>query len=164
MLRATGDRWAEGAALRLIGQAALALADADAAIEHFQASRDLFEGMAMPHLAMEAMAGLASEALGRGDLGAALAQVEAILARQAAGVSLDGTEEPMRVRLTCHRVLAAAADPRAWQVLESAHHALIERAARISDRALRLTFLNAVPYHRDIIAAWKEDRQGAPAT
>ena len=164
ILRAAGDRWAEGAALRLIGQAALALDEADAAVEYLQASRDLFEGIGMPHLAMEPMAGLASEALGRGDLGAALAQVEAILARQTAGVSLDGTEEPMRVHLTCHRVLAAAADPRARQVLESAHLVLIERAARIGDDALRLTFLNAVPYHRDIVAAWNEDRPAATAT
>ena len=155
LLRATGNRWAEAAALRVVGQVELALGEAAAAIEHLQASRDLFDGMDMPHLALEAMAGLAHEALGRGDLGAALAQVEAMLARQAAGVSLDGTEEPMRVRLICCQVLAAARDARAPQLLAHAHGALLERADRISDPARRAAYLQDIAHHRQLVAAWR---------
>ena len=160
LLRTTGNRWAEAAALRVAGQVELALGEPAAATEHLQASRDLFDAMGMPHLALEAMAGLAHEALGRGDLGAALAQVEAMLARQAAGVSLDGTEEPMRVRLICWQVLAAAGDARAPQLLAHAHGALLERADRISDAARRAAYLQDIAYHRELVAAWR-DQAGA---
>ena len=154
MLRTHRDRWAQGAALRVMGQAALALADTAAARQHFEASRRLFDDMQMPHLAIEAMAGLAETAIARDDGADALAQVEEILARLAAGVSLDGSEEPMRVHLVCHQVLAATQDPRAEQILRRAYDEISLRAQRISDAALRNSFIAEVPHHRALVAAW----------
>ena len=155
MLHAARDRWAQGAALRLMGQAALVLGDAVAAARDFEASRELFASMRMPHLAIEAIAGLADLALAAGDLAAALGHVNAILAMLAAGTSLDGTEEPMRVHLCCHRVLAANGDPRARPVLEQAYQDLSLRALRISDAQRRESFLMAVPHHRELVEAWQ---------
>ena len=155
MLHASGDRWAEGAALRVIGQAALGLDDAAAAVEPLQASRELFESLGLPHLALEAMAGLAVAALLRREPCAALTQVEAILRQLASGVSLDGAEEPMRVHLICHQVLREAGDPRANEVLAAAHEALQACAGRISDAVRRQAYLHAVPYHRELVAAWQ---------
>ena len=154
MLRISGDRWAEGAALRVIGQAALALQDMVAAVAHLQASADLFDGIGLRHLAVEAMAGLASAALAAGDLDRARAHTEAVLARLAEGLSLDGTEEPMRIHLSCYRVLAASADARAAPLLAAAHGVLIQRAERIGDDDRRALYLHAVPHHREIVAAW----------
>ncbi len=154
MLQAASERWAQAAAWRVMGQAALGLGDADAGFTHFSTSCEMFEGLKMPHLAIEAMAGLAEVAAARQDGPAALAQVDAILQRLAGGVSLDGTEEPMRVHLVCHRVLAAAADPRAAPLLQHAHQELTARAGRISDPARRRSFLEAVPHHRQIAEAW----------
>lgn len=155
LLHSAGDRWAQGAALRLQGQAALALGDASAAAAAFQASRALFEAMNLPHLAIEAIAGLAELAQTAADPASALAQVNAILAMLAAGTRLDGTEEPMRVHLVCHRVLAANADPRAAAVLASAYEDLCRRAQRIGDLQRRESFLMAVPHHRALVDAWQ---------
>ena len=154
LLQASADRWAQGAALRVIGQATLAQGDADGAAAAFTASRDLFRDLQLPHLALEAIAGLAAVALARGNTAGALDQVELILAQRAAGISLEGTEEPARIQLVCYQVLAAAADKRAHDLLHEACQAILRRAERISDPANRRTFLQDVPYHRDLLAAW----------
>ncbi|WP_425261136.1 ATP-binding protein [Rubrivivax sp. RP6-9] len=157
-LRATGDRWAEGAALRVLGQAALALGDLAAAQRHLRAAAALFRALELPHLALEAVAALAEEASARGDLAGALAHVDAVLSAQAAGVPLDGTEEPMRLLLACWRVLQAAGDARAAPLLETAHAELQQRAARIGDAARRRAYLHDVPHHRALVAAWQQFR------
>ena len=159
LLHSARDRWAQGAALRLKGQAALALGDASAAATDFQASRELFDGMNLPHLAIEAIAGLAELALAAADPASALDHVNAILALLAAGTRLDGTEEPMRVHLVCHRVLAANADPRAATVLDQAYQDLWSRAQRIGDDQRRASFLMAVPHHRALVEAWRSAPQ-----
>lgn len=154
LLRATSNRWGEAAALRVIGQACRALGDIASAAEYLGASHRLFDELEMPHLAIEAMAQLAALQLANGDLGSALAEVEDILARQAAGAGLEGTDEPMRVHLACWQVLQAAGDERAAAVLGQAWQELSERAARIGDPARRHAFLHAVPFHREIAVAW----------
>lgn len=151
MLQAAGDRWAAGAALRLSGQAALALGDGPNAIAQLSASLDLFEAMGMPHLAIEARAGLADAALAQADLAGALAHIDAVLSSQAGGISLDGSEEPMRVHLICYRVLTAAADARAPALLDDACQSLLARAALISDPLRRQRYLGQVPYHRELL-------------
>ncbi len=154
LLRATGDRWGEAAALRVAGQAAQALGGAAAAADLFVASRDLFDQLAMPHLAVEAMAAMAATALARGDLAAAINEVQAILDREARGAGLEGTDEPLRIRLVCWQVLDAAGDPRAGELLTTAWRELSARADRIADAQRRQTFLEAVPFHRAIVSAW----------
>ena len=154
LLRATGDRWGEAAALRVAGQATQALGDASAANQLLRASRDLFDQLGLPHLAIEAMAALAAAALASGDHDNALAQVQAILDRQAAGAGLEGTDEPLRIRLQCWQVLNAVADARAADVLAAAWRDLNACAGRIDDAKRRQDYLQAVPFHREIAAAW----------
>jgi adenylate cyclase len=66
----------------------------------------------------------------------------------------ESQEEILRVDLTCYQVLHAANDPRADAVLERAHAQLQEQATKITDEAMRRSFLENVPYHREIVAAW----------
>jgi hypothetical protein len=101
----------------------------------------------------DARAGLARIAMRRGDLPGAMAQVEAILDYMASR-SLDGAIEPLRIRLTCYRVLDAADDPRADGILETAHNLLMKRAGTIPDEKLRLSYLDNVEAHREIRRAW----------
>jgi hypothetical protein len=101
----------------------------------------------------DARAGLARAAMRRGDLPGAMAQVEVIL-DYLASRSLDGTIEPLRILLTCYRVLDAAGAPRADEVLEVAHTLLMERAEGIEDEALRLSYLDNVQAHREIRRLW----------
>ncbi len=150
LLRQAGGRLGEAAALRAAGHAELLLNQTADAAAHFEASRELFDALGLGHLAIEAIAGLAWLCLAMHDLGTALLHVDIILQRQAAGASLAGTDEPLRIGLICHHVLAAAADPRAETVLATAHAELLARAQKISDGARRQAFLDQVPWHREL--------------
>ena len=56
----------------------------------------------------EPIAGLARVALARGDVAGAMATIAEVVAHFDAGGSVDGTEDPLWIYLTCHEVLAAA--------------------------------------------------------
>ena len=114
-----------------------------------------FELNAGPHLALEPTAGLALLHLARAQVADALAAVQKILDHLSAGGSLDGTEEPFRIRWTCCRVLAQAGDARAADVLAETHALLQAQAARILDAGARQRFVHDVPHHDAIVAAWE---------
>jgi hypothetical protein len=100
------------------------------------------------------VAGLARVALQRSDLPAAREHIDAILTHLERGGSLQGADQPLRVDLTCYRVLQQAGDTGASRLLETAYHILQERAAKIADEPTRQAFLNNIEYHREIQAAY----------
>jgi len=106
------------------------------------------------HRAMETLAGLARVFLAQGDLPQALSQVEEILSFLEAG-TLDGTDEPFQVYLTCYRVLRANQDGRAVDILTTAYRLLQERAARINAADMRRIFLENVAAHRELVQEWE---------
>ena len=112
-------------------------------------------------LRFDAAAGIAREALARGDGAAAIRALEEVLAHLAEGGVLDGTESRQRIRLICHEVLSAVGDPRAAAMLDTAHAMLQKQADALADAALRENFLNNVPEHREIAAAWAARQAGA---
>jgi hypothetical protein len=81
-----------------------------------------------------------------------------------AGGTLDGTDEPRRIELTCHQLLAHAGDPRAHAWLVRAHGTLMARAEAITDPALRQGFLRHTPHHCEIVAAWAQRGAGGAAS
>jgi tetratricopeptide (TPR) repeat protein len=109
----------------------------------------------------DAAAGLARVALAQGDVARALVPVEGLLAHLMGGGTLEGTEKPRLIELSCHQVLASAGDPRAAELLARAYAEIEVRAAAIADPTLRHSFLNEVPEHREIVAAF---RAFAPST
>jgi hypothetical protein len=106
--------------------------------------------LGQPHLAVDSLAGLAHVSLTLGDLTQAQAQVEEILNYLETN-SLGGTDGSFRVYLTCYRVLRANQDPRAQEILSTAHRLLQEQAAKISDEEMRRSFLENVAAHREIV-------------
>jgi hypothetical protein len=108
------------------------------------------------HRTGDPLAGLAQVALARGDPAGALAHVQEILDQVAERPRLEGTMEPLRVYLTCYQILQANDDPRSKQILRAGYHLLQERANKIEDQDLRRSYLENVPYHREIVAAWEE--------
>lgn len=149
---AGGDLWAADA-LMAVGNAALALGRHDAAEQAFGQSLALrlADDQAQQ---VDAAAGLGRLALVRGDLAAALEQVQRVLDREAArGVAHEGAR-PLQVDLFCHRALSIAGDPRADHWLERAHARLMATAATLADETLRQGFLDNIPEHRAIRAAW----------
>jgi len=106
----------------------------------------------------DASAGLARVALADGNAAAAVAALKPLLDHIAAGGTLDGSEHPREVELGCHQALTRAGDPRATDWLARAHGALMAQADAISrstsDVTLRQGFLQNIPHHREIVAAW----------
>ncbi len=109
--------------------------------------------LGLHHKAAEAQAGLARLALQQGDNAAALAYAETLWS------SLNtlphiGYEEPFRVYLSCYQVLALHADLRAAVVLTKGYTLLRHYADQLPDPEVQAMFLDAVPIHRTLMAAY----------
>lgn len=156
LARRLGAQHVEAYALTLLGHCYAVRGEQEEARNAYGAARDLRVKLAQPHLATEPQAGLARVALAAGEPAEALLHVEAIMAHLAAGHSLGDTLDPFLIELTCYEVLAAAGDARAAAWLAAAHSRLQERAAKLSEDTSRSMFLNSVPHHRALVAAWEE--------
>ena len=66
---------------------------------------------------------------------------------------LSGTESSHLCGSTCYRVLERTGDPRAAEVLATAHANVLAQAVLTSDPALRKSFLHNISEHREIVAA-----------
>ncbi|MCU7369637.1 AAA family ATPase [Paucibacter sp. O1-1] len=152
--------------------ATLQMAAAELALSHVTAARAYYaqarqRALEIDHpLQQEASAGLARVALAEGDTAGALAALQPVLDHVAAGGSLDHIDE-RQVELSCHQALARAGDPRADHWLVRAHGALMAQADAISrnstDTTLRQGFLQNIPHHREIVAAWAQRDVGSEA-
>jgi predicted ATPase/class 3 adenylate cyclase len=149
-----GDRTGQAWALTYLGHCQYAQGEMEAAQQAYTEALSIRQELAQPELACEPLAGLARVALQRGDLPAARQHIDTILTHLERGGSLEGADQPLRVDLTCYRVLQQAGDPRASRLLETAYHILQERAAKIADEPTRQAFLNNIEYHREIQAAY----------
>jgi hypothetical protein len=146
-------------ALCCVGNAELALGRHEEAANSFAQAEAAARSIGHP-FQNDALAGRARVALGLGDVAAAMLHVRSVLPCLSVGGTLDGTESRRLIQLTCYEVLSRVGDPSAAALLADAHAELMASAARIPDVALRQTFLNAVPEHRDIVAAWNSGAAG----
>jgi predicted ATPase/class 3 adenylate cyclase len=144
--------------------AGLSLGDAELALGRTAAARQAYGNARQRALDLDdptqhdASAGLARVALTEGDTQAAPAALQPLLNHVASGGTLEGADRPRLIELTAYQTLARAQDPRAADWLARAHAALMAQADVISqhstDPALRYGFLNNIPHHRAIVAAW----------
>jgi len=154
---ASGQRDLEAFALLVAGHAELGLGRFEAARRAYADCRDRVEALKMRRQqVLDPVSGLARVALAQGDTAGALRQVDLLMAHVAEGGSFDGTEEPLLLPLTCWRVLHAAGDARAPGVLSAAMSELQTQAERIVDTQAQRAFLEKVPHHREIVAAWQQ--------
>ena len=146
----------------VVGHAELGLGRFEAARAAYLESRSRLGALKIrSQQALDPLSGLVRVALAQRDTAQALLHAEPIVAHLAAGGSLDGTEEPLLIPLSCYQALAAAGDPRAPEVLASAHAELQRQAGNISDPQARNGFLRLVPHHRELVELWS--RQAASA-
>ena len=117
--------------------------------------------MGEQHLAIEARAGLARVALLQDEISQAQAHVAAVLAYLDGEGSVSGMEDPFQVYLICYRVLQAASEPRAAQILEWAFDTLRAHVSKINPD-VRRSFLENVPAHRELVQSYAHD-QGTKA-
>jgi adenylate cyclase len=145
-----GFREFEAYAVTYLAHALAALGNLTEAVDAYRRSLTLRLEMGQPHMATEPLAGLARVCLIQENPSGALAWIEEILTHLESH-TLEGTEEPIRVYLTCYRVLAANQDSRASELLNTAYNLLQERAAKMNDEEMRLSYLENVAAHRELI-------------
>jgi tetratricopeptide (TPR) repeat protein len=150
-----GDRNTQAYPLTYLGHALVGLNRMNEAVENYQQAMNLRLEFDQPHLATEPIAGLARVYLAQDDLIQAQNHVDEIMDFLRDN-TLDGTEEPFLVYLTCYRVLHANDDPRAQDVLNTAYTKLQEQAERIDDDELRHSFLENVAANREIISVYTQ--------
>jgi len=150
--REIGNRPFQGYALTGLGDALARLGELDEAAVAYQRAVALRRELGQQALAMESQAGLARVQLARGDLAQAQSHVATLLEHLYSGESL---EPPFRIYLTCYLVLKDSQDPRAGEILETAHHLLQEQAAKITDEETLRSFLENIPSHRQIASLWQ---------
>jgi class 3 adenylate cyclase/tetratricopeptide (TPR) repeat protein len=160
--REIGDRRGQGYSLTYLGHALAGLGELQAAAQTYDEAMRLRRELGQHGLAIDDLAGLAGVALILGDAERALEQAAEILAWIEANGSA-GIEYPLQVYLTCYRTLqvTAGGDPtvvaRAHSLLADAHKLLMERAADISDEALRRKFLANVKTNQEILSVWEAE-------
>lgn len=124
------------------------------AIEHAQAALTLRQELEMRLNTADDLATLAQAHLLRGDLAQALEYARAALTilDESGG---QGPEFPQRDYFIGYQVLAAAGEEAAAQAtLQTAYHLVMARAGKITDPALRQSFLEQVTINREILAAY----------
>ena len=129
----------------------------EAARQHAEALR-LRRGIGQGGLAMDDLAGLARAALAQRDGKQAAAYAREILA----GIDElgpDGLEFPVWVYLTCFRALETDEPERARQVLADGYAYLRKSADSIQDESRRNSFLENVPWNRELLNEYYSLRQ-----
>ena len=141
-------------------RAGLRLGDAELALGRTAAARQAYTQARQRVLSTQDSScwdiagGLARTAMAEGDGTAALAELMPILDHVRSGGALKGAEDSCLIEWTCFKTLAQVGNPDADGWLTRAHTALMAQAAAIADPALRLGFLQNIPHHREIVAAW----------
>lgn len=155
----------EAEALTISGHALLGLGMVAEAATAYSHALEIGRRLGQPPLTLEPLAGLAQTALAQGQIGRATSYVDEILltllppkSKEISFAGLRGAREPFRVCLTCAQALRAVYSPRARVCEEAAYRLLKERAAQISDPAMRRAFTRQVPIHREIVAAHRANR------
>jgi len=122
----------------------------ESALAAFQQSRQLLDGLALPHLSIEAVAWLGQTALRQGKGQQALEYINQVLAHLDEHAQLHGTEDPLQIRWTCCEVLRAQGDPRLGAVLENTWVALQARLAALKSASTKDRFMTSRPHHGEI--------------
>lgn len=150
-----GSQEEEACALLYYGNALARLGQLEGARAAYKQSIAIRQAMEQGFKVTESQAGLARIALQENKKREAFFLVTQILDFLEER-TLDGTDEPMRVYLTCYQVLQANRDPRADVVLRAAHTLLMAHAQKIEDEAMRQSYLENVAANREILQSFAE--------
>jgi tetratricopeptide (TPR) repeat protein len=156
--QAIGDLEGEAGALKIIGDTLADQEHFDKAAQDYLQALELYRGIGAEWGITETRTGLARVRQAQGDMEGALNHVNAILAYLKGAKGLGYGRGPTESYLVCFQVLQEAGDPRTKQVLEIAYAELQERAEKITDEALRRSYLENVPWNRELVKLWEEQR------
>jgi tetratricopeptide (TPR) repeat protein len=151
-----GDRSAEAWAQTNLGHSYFASGEFPEAAKAYQNALEIRNKLDQPLLATEPAAGFARALLEQGDLETAYQHVQTILPILNEKKDLAGTDDPIRVYLTCYLVLNSKKESDAIRILEAAHDLIQSRAAKIPYEDTRKSFLENIPHHHEIMVAWQK--------
>ncbi len=155
LARKIGDRSCEAWAITYMGHSFSESNDLDSAEDAYRSALVIRNELNQAVLSMEPMAGLAWMGHLKNQVLITRQNLEAILDYLENG-DLEGTDDPMRVYLTCYRILKASEDSRAIGILEKGYQFLQTRAENIPDEPNRRIFLENVRSNRELLVDWNE--------
>ncbi|HSH03225.1 MAG TPA: tetratricopeptide repeat protein [Anaerolineae bacterium] len=155
MCEEIGDKHLKSYVLTGLGKANISLGQFDNGIVFLKQAIDLRQQLGKEIL-MESLAVLGWGYLEAGNLSKALAVMEEVESYLAEGGRLTGTEYKWCNAWYCYQVLAAGGDERAAGRLAATYEGVMAAAAKIEDEVGRQRFLEDVPWHREIVAAYEE--------
>ena len=150
---------AKGHALTNLGHALVGMGRLNEAVSVYQQAIHTRQETGEDHLALDSLGGLAHVLWRQKALGKALHYVEEIL-DEARTQHLRGSQQPLRIYMTCYYILTANKDERAVQILSVAHELLQHQAASINDPERRRFFLEEVPLHQEIVHHFSQLQAG----
>ena len=177
-VRRTGERREEGSSLICLGAVLSELGRVAEAWEHLAEASVLERKLGNRAKVMEALVGLAAAYWAGLEAGVWAGYTTGIQAAQAEAALEDvitylmvedredvrsnnriaGTVFGLRNYLLCVQALEAKGDPRAGEVLDQAHSLLEQQAGHIRETAARRSFLENIPWHREILERWQRRR------
>ncbi len=153
-VEAIGDRPLLGYIENGVGRVLLEAGRAAEAIAPLRRALALREEMEQPHLAAESQVLLAEALALAGDPAAGVEAIEPVLSYLETG-DFESSEDLLRGLLAAYRVLSAVGDGRIESLLARAHGLLQTTAAEL-DEPFRRSYLDNVPWNREIAALWAE--------
>lgn len=151
------DRPVRGYVLNVTGRVLLEAGRPAESLAPLRQALALREELGQPHLVAESRALVGVAAMELGDVAAAMAEIEPVLAFLETG-ELETVEDQLHILWQAFRVLRAAGDPRAGSVLARAYSELQTAVDRI-DEPSRGPYLAHVAVNRAILAAWVADKR-----
>ncbi len=113
--------------------------------------------------ALDSRAGLARTALANDDIETACKQAGKITT-WVKTKGMSGAEDPIHLYLTLFKVMQASSDlDRARDFLSQGYELLLHRVGLITKPDWQLSFLNAVPHHRRLLALFRGTSNSTPA-
>lgn len=136
-----------------LGHAHQMLGEPQLAQAAYRKSVEIRNELDQPALSMEPLAGLVESYLRVGDIESASREAEKILDFLEQGMTLEGTDEPLRVYHACYLLLEKKQDLRAGRILEDAVNLLEAQVSNFVDKEARERYIENIPWRRAIRAA-----------
>ena len=114
----------------------------------------LCEQLDEQRLELEASAGLGRVALARNELESARVYAQTIL-ESVKKKDSTASDLSLIIYLTCIQILTSLQDLQSGKVLEDSYRLLCKRQENFPDPAARERFIQAVPWHREIVRLWE---------
>ncbi|HSH03224.1 MAG TPA: tetratricopeptide repeat protein [Anaerolineae bacterium] len=150
-----GDNYVRPYVLTGLGKVSIALGQFDKGITYLKQGIDLQQQQGHQALLMESLAVLGWGYWQEGNLSEALMVIEQVESYLAAGGSLAGAAYKWGNAWYCYQVLAAGGDERAVGRLAATYEGVMADVAKIESEAGRESFLENIPWHREIVAAYE---------